>query len=49
MGVLVRHWLHIEPADDLDELIEQHAEALWLEERFKVAMQGSVAKAFGAK
>ena len=49
MGVLVRHWLHVDPADDLDELVEQHAEALWLEERFARTMQGSVAKAFGAK
>lgn len=49
MGVLVRHWLHEEPAPEIEELYRQHAEALWLEERFAMTMQTSVAKAFGAK
>jgi hypothetical protein len=31
---LIRHWLHELPSDGLEELIEQSAAALWIEERF---------------
>lgn len=49
MGVLVRHWLRVEPSEDIDELCRQYGEAQWLEERFTASVQAGVAKAFGAK
>lgn len=49
MRVLVRHYLHTEPAQDLDELMEQYAEALWIEERQATLMTNAVAKAFNSK
>lgn len=49
MGLLVRHYLHCPPAQDLDELLEQYAEALWIEERQAELMTGAMAKAFGGK
>lgn len=49
MAVLVRHYLRIEPARDLDILLEQYAEALWIEERQATLMANAVAKAFNGK
>lgn len=49
MQILVRHYLHREPSQDLDELIEQQAEALWLEERLAMMMSNAVAKGMGGK
>jgi hypothetical protein len=49
MGILVRHYLVIEPGQDLDELVEQYAEALWIEERQMTLMANAVAKGMGGK
>lgn len=49
MGILVRHYLHEEPAQDLDILLEQYTEALWMEERQALVMTNAVAKAMGGK
>lgn len=49
MEVLIRHCLAVEPAGDLEGLIEQYAAALWIEERRMAMMTAAVAKAFGAK
>lgn len=49
MQILVRHYLHQEPSQNLDELIEQQAEALWMEERLATVMTNAVAKGMGAK
>lgn len=49
MAVLVRHYLRVEPARDLEILIEQYAEALWIEERQTTLMTNAVAKAFNGK
>lgn len=46
MGLLIRCYLRVEPAADLEELLEQYAEALWIEERQAAVMTGAVAKAF---
>lgn len=49
MGVLVRHYLLTEPAQDLDDLVEQYADALWIEERQMTVMTNALARAFGGK
>lgn len=49
MGILVRHYLYTEPAQDLDELLEQYAEALWMEERQALVLTNAVARAMGGK
>jgi len=49
MGVLVRHYLHCEPAQDLEELLGQYAEALWIEERQATVMTKAMARAWGGK
>lgn len=49
MGILVRHYLHLEPARELEDLLEQYVEALWIEERQAELMTGAMAKAFGGK
>lgn len=30
---LIRHWLHIEPSNNMDTFIKQTAQAMWLEKR----------------
>jgi hypothetical protein len=49
MAILVRHYLHTAPALDLDGLLEQYAEALWIEERKTTLMTNAMAKAMGGK
>jgi len=49
MAVMVRHYLHIEPSADLDELTRQHAEATWIEERLQIMMTNAVAKGMGGQ
>jgi hypothetical protein len=49
MGILVRHYLHTDPDRDLEQLLEQYAEALWIEERQAAILGNAVAKAFGGK
>jgi hypothetical protein len=49
MEVLVRHYLHTEPAQDMDELMRQHAKALWIEERLQTVMTNAVARGMGGK
>ena len=49
MGTLVRYYLHMEPAQDLDGLLEQYAEALWIEERQQTVIAGAVSKGMGGK
>jgi hypothetical protein len=49
MQLLVRHYLREEPAQEMDDLIEQYAEALFLEERQIEAQAAAIAKAFGGK
>ncbi len=46
---MIRHYLHVEPADDLDRLLEQYAEALWIEERQATLMTNAMNKAMGGK
>lgn len=49
MQILVRHYLRVEPSQDLDELIEQQAAALWIEERQATLMANAIAKGMGGK
>ncbi|BCS55199.1 hypothetical protein GSbR_26000 [Geobacter sp. SVR] len=49
MRLLVRHYLHTEPAQELEELMEQYVEALWIEDRQATLLTNAVAKAFGGK
>lgn len=46
MCILVRHYLHEEPDRDLDILLQQYAEARWLEERQIDVMAAAIGKAF---
>jgi len=48
MAILIRHFLRVEPDQDLDVMLEQYAEALWIEDRIASAMTNSMAKAFNA-
>lgn len=47
MAILIRHYLRVEPDQDIDLMLEQYAEALWMEERFQTMIASAVAKAFG--
>lgn len=47
MEVLVRCYLHTEPAEDLDALTEQYVAAMWVEERRVDVIAAGVAKGFG--
>ena len=46
MEILIRHYLRVEPDQDLDRLTEQYAAALWLEGRQMQLMTGAVNKGF---
>jgi len=35
LSALIRHWLHREPPEDLEEFVQLAAQALWLERRYK--------------
>ncbi|BCS54563.1 hypothetical protein GSbR_35300 [Geobacter sp. SVR] len=49
MEVMVRHYLHCVPSENLDDLMKQYSEALWIEERVQLMMTGAVAKGMGGK
>ncbi|MDD5107557.1 MAG: hypothetical protein PHC49_18335 [Desulfuromonadaceae bacterium] len=49
MGLLIRHYLHTEPGQDLDTLQQQYTEALWLEEREISMMATAIGRALGGK
>ncbi len=49
MGILIRHYLMVEPDQDLDKMLEQYTEALWIEERTAIMMQNAVMKGMGGK
>lgn len=49
MGILIRHYLRVEPDQDLDRMLEQYTEALWIEERTATVMQNAVMKGMGGK
>lgn len=49
MGILIRHYLHEAPDQDLDKMLEQYTAALWIEERQATVMQIAVAKGMGGK
>ncbi|HOS77609.1 MAG TPA: hypothetical protein PLL15_06160 [Syntrophales bacterium] len=49
MGVLIRHYLGVEPPQDLEELLELYAEALFLEDRQIAVMAAAIGKAFSGK
>ncbi len=38
-SALIRHWLHAEPAEDMQAFADQAAQALWLEQRHFEAMR----------
>ncbi|MBI4621038.1 MAG: hypothetical protein HY739_12905 [Desulfobacterales bacterium] len=46
---MVRHYLQLEPAQDIETLMSQYIEAAWIEERQMNVMAGAIAKAFGGK
>ena len=49
MTILIRHYLRVEPDQDLDRMLEQYTEALWIEERLAAVMTNAVAKGMGGK
>lgn len=49
MGILIRHYLREPPDQDLDRMLEQYTEALWIEERTAAVMTNAVAKGMGGK
>ena len=49
MGALIRHYLRAEPEEDMEKLMAQYVEALWVEERQINAMAAAIAKALGEK
>jgi hypothetical protein len=49
MEILIRHYLSAEPAQDMETLMSQYVEAVWIEERQANVMAGAVAKALGGK
>ena len=49
MEILVRHYLYVEPAQDMEALMSQYIEAVWMEERQINVMAGAIAKALGGK
>lgn len=48
MELMVWHYLHREPATDLNELLEQYVDALWIEERQVQVMTEATARAFSS-
>lgn len=49
MEILIRHYLNTEPSQDMDALMSQYVEAVWMEERQMNVMAGAIAKALGGK
>ncbi|MFZ2949447.1 MAG: hypothetical protein WA003_08170 [Desulfuromonadaceae bacterium] len=49
MEILIRHYLRVEPDQDLEGLLKQYTEALWIEERTALVMTNAVAKGMGGK
>ena len=46
MDLLIKMYLRVEPSDDMNEFMKQHAEALWVEKRKQDSMAVAIAKAF---
>lgn len=46
---MVRHYLLEQPAQDVEELLEQYVEALWIEERQLQVMAAAIGKVLGGK
>jgi hypothetical protein len=46
MGIMIRYYLRVDPEQDLERLLKQYAEALWIEERQATIMTNSMSKAF---
>lgn len=44
--LMVWHYLHREPATDLNDLMAQYVDALWIEERQVQVMTEATARAF---
>lgn len=49
MAIMIGHYLQAAPSNDLEQLLEQYAEALWIEERQAIIMANAVTKAFNGK
>ena len=49
MEILVRHYLLAEPAQDIETLMSQYVEAVWIEDRQVNVMAAAIAKALGGK
>lgn len=49
MGILIRHYLRVEPDQNLERMLEQYTEALWVEERTATVMTNAIAKGMGGK
>ena len=49
MHLLIRHYGRQEPSEELEELLEQYVEALWIEERQATVLANAVGKALGGK
>jgi hypothetical protein len=49
MAILVRHYLMVEPDQELDVFLMQYTEALWMEERLAAVMTNAMGKAFNGK
>jgi len=46
---LIRHYLRIEPSENMVEFLRQYVAALWIEERSMNVMAAAIAKALGGK
>ena len=49
MDILIRYYLRVEPDQDIDLMLRQYTEALWIEERTATIMTNAVAKGMGGK
>jgi hypothetical protein len=49
MDVLIRYYLGREPDQDLEGMLRQYTEALWIEERQSIMMSNAIAKGMGGK
>ncbi len=46
---MIRHYLATEPEQDMERLMDQYAEAIWMEARTIDAMAAAIAKAMGSE
>jgi len=47
MEILIRHYLNVEPDQDLDRMLKQCAAAEWIEERKTTLLTNALVKALG--